>query len=172
MPAPGKYPDELRRRAIGLTPGRPGPSRTGLGGVCSAWATSWGLAPGPCAAGIRQGVRVGRRGPARHHHRGARRTGEPGTLAVVNPAALPRGPAHRGAGVGGPRAGGGGAIGRSASACLWRRRVSARRADPPTASTNARDLTWLIVGRLGCWGLVVGGIVRVAWVEVRTDAGV
>ena len=35
-----------------------------------------------------------------------------------------------------------------------------------------RDLTWLIVGRLGCWGLVVGGIVRVAWVEVRTDVGV
>ena len=35
-----------------------------------------------------------------------------------------------------------------------------------------KDLTWLIVGRLGCWGLVVGGIVRVAWVEVRTDVGV
>jgi len=35
-----------------------------------------------------------------------------------------------------------------------------------------RNLTWLIVGRLGCWGLVVGGIVRVAWVEVRTDVGV
>lgn len=34
------------------------------------------------------------------------------------------------------------------------------------------DLTWLIVGRLGCWGLVVGGIVRVAWVEVRTNVGV
>ena len=33
-------------------------------------------------------------------------------------------------------------------------------------------LTWLIVGRLGCWGLVVGGIVRVAWVEVRTNVGV
>ena len=86
MPAPGKYPDELRRRAIGLTPGRPGPSRTGLGGVCGAWATSWGLAPGPCAAGIRQGVRVGRRGPARHHHRGARRTGEP-ALEVREPGA-------------------------------------------------------------------------------------
>ena len=34
------------------------------------------------------------------------------------------------------------------------------------------NLTWLIVGRLGCWGLVVGGIVRVAWVEVRTNVGV
>ena len=36
----------------------------------------------------------------------------------------------------------------------------------------AFNLTWLIVGRLGCWGLVVGGIVRVAWVEVRTNVGV
>ena len=36
----------------------------------------------------------------------------------------------------------------------------------------AINLTWLIVGRLGCWGLVVGGIVRVAWVEVRTNVGV
>ena len=49
------------------------------------------------------------------------------------------------------------AIPKSASACLARRSVSARRADPPTASTNARDLTWLIVGWLGCWGLVVVG---------------
>ena len=83
MPAPGKRPDEPGGRAIRLTPGRPDPSRTGLGGVCGAWATSWGPAPRPCAAGIRQGVRVGRRRPARHHHRG--------------------GPAHQGAGEGGPR---------------------------------------------------------------------
>ena len=37
---------------------------------------------------------------------------------------------------------------------------------------TSSDLTWLIVGRLGCWGLVVGGIVRVAWVEARTNVGV
>ena len=36
--------------------------------------------------------------------------------------------------------------------------------DPP-----ATDLTWLIVGWLGCWGLVVVGIVRVAWVGVHTN---
>ena len=45
----------------------------------------------------------------------------------------------------------------------------------PVASAGAVGssyLTWLIVGRLGCWGLVVGGIVRVAWVEVRTNVGV
>ena len=34
------------------------------------------------------------------------------------------------------------------------------------------DLTWLIVGWLGCWGLVVVGIVGVAWVGVRTNVGV
>ena len=120
MPAPGKRPDEPGGRAIRLTPGRPDPSRTGLGGVCGAWATSWGPAPRPCAAGIRQGVRVGRRRPARHHHRG--------------------GPAHRGAGVGGPRAGGGRArSGGARRLAPWRRSVSARRADPPTASTSARE---------------------------------
>ena len=43
---------------------------------------SWGSTPRPCAAGIRQGVRVGRRRPARHPHRG--------------------GPAHQGVGEGGP----------------------------------------------------------------------
>ena len=42
----------------------------------------------------------------------------------------------------------------------------------PNNPIISEDLTWLIVGRLGCWGLVVGGIVRVAWVEVRTNVGV
>ena len=54
MPAPGKRPDEpgaMRsgwRRGALADPDRPG-------GVCGAWATSWGPAPRPCAAGIRQG---------------------------------------------------------------------------------------------------------------------
>ena len=42
----------------------------------------------------------------------------------------------------------------------------------PAQGLEHAGLTWLIVGRLGCWGLVVGGIVRVAWVEVRTNVGV
>ena len=88
MPAPGKRPDELGSRAIGLAPGRPGRSGPAWGVFAARGRRGWGPAPRPCAAGIRQGVRVGRRRPARHHHRG--------------------GPAHRGAGVGGPRAGGGG----------------------------------------------------------------
>ena len=57
---------------------------------------------------------------------GARRTGEP-ALEVRGPGA-------------------GGAIGRSASACPWRRSVSARRADPPTASTSARRSSGPVLG--------------------------
>ena len=41
-----------------------------------------------------------------------------------------------------------------------------------SASTSTCSLTWLIVGRLGCWGLVVVGITGAAWVGVRTNVGV
>ena len=88
-------------------------------------------------------------GPGRFQGRGGSGAGEdPGSACVIscplNEIPGP-GPARAGAGL---------------------RNASSARRNPP------RLLTWLIVGRLGCWGLVVGGIVRVAWVEVRTDVGV
>ena len=98
MPAPGKRPDELRRRAIGLAPGRPGPSRTGPGGVCGAWAKGAGGRPrDPARPGSGRGfgsVAGDRPGTTTE---GARRTGEPAS-GVREPGA-------------------GGAIGRGASAC-------------------------------------------------------
>ena len=101
--------------------GAPWPTRTGPGCVCGAWAKGLGAGPetlrGRDPAG---GVRVGRRRPARHHHRG--------------------GPAHRGAGVGVRAGRGRGArSGGARRLAPWRRSVSARRADPPTASTSARE---------------------------------
>ena len=120
MPAPGKRPDEPGSRAIRLTPGRPGRPGPARGVFAARGRRGWGPAPGPCAAGIRPGVRVGRRRPARHHHRG--------------------GPAHRGAGVGVRAGRGRGArSGGARRLAPWRRSVSARRADPPSASTSARE---------------------------------
>ena len=69
--------------------GAPWPTRTGLGGVCGAWAKGPGAGPG-----ILRG-----RDPAGGF--GSVGGDRPGTTAEG-------GPAHRGAGVGGPRAGGGG----------------------------------------------------------------
>ena len=78
MSAPGKRPDELGSRAIGLAPGRPGPSRTGLGGVCGAWAKGLGAGPetlrGRDPAGGFGSVAGDRPGTTTE---GARRTGEP-----------------------------------------------------------------------------------------------
>ena len=119
MPAPGKYPDELRRRAIRLTPDAlacPGPARGCLRRVGDE------LGAGPEAL------------------RGRDPAGGLGRSPGTGPAPPPRGP-----GAPGSRRwrsagrGRGGAIGRSASACPWRRSVSARRADPPSASTSARE---------------------------------
>ena len=72
--------------------------------------------------------------------RGRDPAGGLGRSPGTGPAPPPRGP-----GAPGSRRwrsagrGRGGAIGRSASACPWRRSVSARRADPPSASTSARE---------------------------------
>ena len=63
MPAPRKYPDELKNRAIRLTldaladPDRPG-------GVSGASAMSWGSIPRPCAAGCARPGSTPARGPA------------------------------------------------------------------------------------------------------------
>ena len=86
MPAPGKYPDELKNRAIRLTlDALADPDRSR--GCFRRVGDELGAGPETLRGRVRQGGRVGRRRPARHHHR--------------------EGPAHRGAGVGGPRAGGG-----------------------------------------------------------------
>ena len=111
MPAPRKYPDELRRRAIRLTPGRPG--RPGpVQGVFQARGRRAGGRPrDPARPGSARGfgsVAGDRPGTTTEE---ARRTGELEKEV--------RGP------------GAGGAIGRSASACPWRRSSTARPADLP-----------------------------------------
>ena len=79
---------------------------------------------------------LSRTGPGTLRGRGP--PGGSGRLPATGPAPPPRGPGAPGEPASGVRAGreaGGG----DASACPWRRSVSARRADPPTASTSARE---------------------------------
>ena len=82
--------------------------------------------PGVCFRRVGDDPGINPRPCAAGIRQGARRTGEP-ALEVRGPGA-------------------GGAIGRSASACPWRRSVSARRADPPTASTSARRSSGPVLG--------------------------
>ena len=98
MPAPGKRPDELRRRAIGLTPGRPGRPGPAWGVFQARGRRGWGRPRDPARPGSAGGfgsVAGDRLGTTTE---GARRTGEL-EKEVREPGA-------------------GGAIGRSASACL------------------------------------------------------
>ena len=100
--------------------GAPWPTRTGPGCVCGAWAKGLGAGPetlrGRDPAGGFGSVAGDRPGTTTE---GARRTGEL-EKEVREPGAGGRDPEER--------------VGLS-----WRRSVSARRADPPTASTSARE---------------------------------
>ena len=101
-PAPGKRPDEFRRCAIRLASGRPGPSRTGPGGVCGAWEKGPGAAGrrarsgGACRLALwRRSVSARRAGPpsastsAREGLRGPRRV-----CAVLTGSGCRTGPVH------------------------------------------------------------------------------
>ena len=101
-PAPGKRPDEFRRCAIRLASGRPGPSRTGPGGVCGAWEKGPGAAGrrarsgGACRLALwRRSVSAHRAGPpsastsAREGLRGPRRV-----CAVLTGSGCRTGPVH------------------------------------------------------------------------------
>lgn len=119
MPAPGKRPDELRRRAIRLTPGRPGRPGPAWGCLRRVGEGAGGQPRDPARPGSARGfgsVAGDRPGTTTDE---ARRTGEPAS--------------------GGPRAGGGGRDRAERVGLSWRRSVSARRADPPSASTSARE---------------------------------
>ena len=119
MSASGKRPDELRRRAIRLTPGRPGRPGPARGVFAARGRRAGGRPRGPARPGSVRGfgsVAGDRPGTTTE---GARRTGEPAS-GVRGPGA-------------GARSGGARRI------ALWRRSVSARRADPPSASTSARE---------------------------------
>ena len=101
-PAPGKRPDEFRRCAIRLASGRPGPSRTGPGGVCGAWEKGPGAAGRRARSGEacrlalwRRSVSAHRAGPpsastsAREGLRGPRRV-----CAVLTGSGCRTGPVH------------------------------------------------------------------------------
>ena len=77
MPAPRKYPDELRRRAIGLTPGRPGRPGPAWGVFAARGRRAGGRPRDPARPGSARGfgsVAGDRPGTTTE---GARRTGEP-----------------------------------------------------------------------------------------------
>ena len=99
--------------------GAPWPTRTGLGVFAARGRRAGGRPRDPARPGSAGGfgsVAGDRPGTTTE---GARRTGEPAS--------------------GGPRAGGGGRDRAERVGLSWRRSVSARRADPPSASTSARE---------------------------------
>ena len=64
MPAPRKYPDELKNRAIRLVLGVPWPIRIGLGVFGARRRRGLGSIPRPCAAGSARPGSMPARGPA------------------------------------------------------------------------------------------------------------
>ena len=109
MSAPGKCPDEVRRRAIRLALGASWPIRIGPGGVWGASAKGLGSTPGPCMVGSARPGLMPARGPA------------PPGVEAQRLRELEKEVRESGAG---------GAIRRGASAFLLWWSVSAHRADP------------------------------------------